>query len=75
MSPTLPHERAQFDETLGRGHWLGAGLVGEVMRDVAIENGGWCALIGFGSAALCVRSREELVTWSDDQPGRRRRRS
>ena len=69
----LPQERARFDETLARQHWLGAGLVGEVMRYVAIEGGEWAALLGFGSAALCVRPREELVSWSDAQRYRRLR--
>ncbi|MGH9292733.1 MAG: ISAs1 family transposase, partial [Acidimicrobiales bacterium] len=73
VRPILSHERARFDETLEREHWLGAGLVGEVMRYVAEEEGQWCALVGFGSAALCVRSREELISWSDDQRHRRLR--
>ncbi len=73
VRPILAEERARFDETLERQHWLGAGLVGEVMRYVAEENGEWCALLGFGSAALCVRSREELVSWSDAQRYRRLR--
>jgi len=36
-------------------------------RGGAIEGGEWAALVGFGSAALCVRSREELVSWGDTQ--------
>ena len=67
VRPIRPEERARFDETLVHQHWLGAGLVGEVMRYVAEEDGEWCALVGFGSAALCVKSREELVSWSDAQ--------
>lgn len=66
-------ERERFDATLGAEHWLGAGLVGETMRYVALLDGRWCALIGFGSAALCVRSREALVGWSDSQRHRRLR--
>jgi hypothetical protein len=73
VRPILASERERFDETLRRQHWLGAGLVGEVMRYVAIEDGEWCALLGFGSAALCVRSREELLSWSDSQRHRRLR--
>ena len=75
VRPITVGERARFDETLEASHWLGAtGLVGEVMRYVAIDDdGGWCALIGFGSAALCVRSREALVGWSDEQRHRRLR--
>ena len=73
VRPIAPGERERFDETLRAEHWLGAGLVGEVMRYVAIEDGEWCALVGFGSAALCVRSREELLSWSDSQRHRRLR--
>lgn len=60
-------EQSRFDETLERAHWLGAGLVGEVMRYVAEENGEWVALIGFGSAALCVRARDTNIGWSERQ--------
>ncbi|MGH3025431.1 MAG: ISAs1 family transposase, partial [Gaiellaceae bacterium] len=49
------------------------GLVGEVMRYVAEEDSNWVALVGFGSAALCVRPREELLSWSDHQRYRRLR--
>ena len=73
MRPVVAEERGRFDEALQREHWLGAGLVGEVMRYVAIEDGEWCALVGFGSAALCVRPREELLGWSDSQRYRRLR--
>ena len=62
-----PCERARFDETLERAHWLGAGLVGEVMRYVAEEDGEWVALIGFGSAALCVAARDTHIGWSEQQ--------
>jgi len=65
VRPIPSHERARFDETLAAEHWLGTGLVGEVMRYVAEENGNWVALVGFGSGALCVRPREELLSWSD----------
>src|SRR5580658_7968707 len=68
-----PSERARFDETLVASHWLGAGLVGEVMRYVALEDSEWCALVGFGSAALCVGPRERLLSWSDPQRYRRLR--
>ena len=73
VRPIRADERARFDETLTAEHWLGGGLVGEVMRYVAEEDGEWCALLGFGSAALCVRSREELLSWSDTQRYRRLR--
>ena len=73
VRPILAGERARFDETLEAEHWLGARLVGETMRYVALLDSEWCALIGFGSAALCVRAREQLVGWSDSQRYRRLR--
>jgi len=73
VRPIAPGERDRFDDTLEASHWLGAGLVGEVMRYVAVEDGEWRAVLGFGSAALCVRSREELLAWSDEQRHRRLR--
>ena len=73
VRPIVSHERVRFDETLAAQHWLGAGLVGEVMRYVAERDGNWVALVGFGSAALCVRPREELFCWSDQQRYRRLR--
>jgi predicted transposase YbfD/YdcC/GNAT superfamily N-acetyltransferase len=73
VRPIVSHVRARFDDTLAAQHWLGAGLVGEVMRYVAEEDGDWVALVGFGSAALCVRPREELLSWSDEQRYRRLR--
>ncbi|MGC8627311.1 MAG: hypothetical protein ACP5VR_07100 [Acidimicrobiales bacterium] len=73
VRPLLPGGRARFDETLERQHWSSAGLVGELMRYVAEEDGERRALVGFVPAALCVRSREELVTWSDAQRYRRLR--
>ena len=66
VRPILSHERARFDETLAVEHWLGTGLVGEVMRYVAEEDGNWVALLGFGSAAICVRPREELFSCVED---------
>ena len=45
VRPIRAEERARFDETLTAEHWLGGGLVGEVMRYVAEEDGEWCALL------------------------------
>lgn len=73
MRPILAEERARFDESLEAEHWLGAGLVGETMRYVALVDDKWCALVGFGSAALCVAAREQLIGWSDAQRHRRLR--
>ena len=47
VRPIRAGERARFDETLAAEDWLGGGLVGEVMRYVAEEDGEWCALLAF----------------------------
>jgi predicted transposase YbfD/YdcC len=73
VRPIEACERQRFDETLERSHWLGGGLVGEVMRYVALQDGEWAALIGFGSAALCVRARDLHIGWSEQQRWRRLR--
>jgi predicted transposase YbfD/YdcC len=73
VRPIRAEERVRFDKTLQAEHWLGAGLVGETMRYVALLDEQWCALVGFGSAALCVAAREELLGWSDPQRYRRLR--
>jgi hypothetical protein len=52
VRPITVGERERFDATLETSHLLGAGLVGEVMRYVAVEDGRWCALLGFGFGAL-----------------------
>ena len=73
VRPILPYGRARLDEALGGEHSLSAGFVGEVMRYVTEEDGNCVALVGFGSAALCVRPREELLSWSVQQRHRRLR--
>lgn len=68
-----PGEVAQFDELLDEHHWLGRGLVGEVVRQVAVVDGSWAALIGWGSPAFRVSARDAWIGWSDDQRLRRLR--
>jgi len=45
VRPITASERERFDATLEVSHWLGAGLVGEVMRYVAEQDGEWSALL------------------------------
>lgn len=68
VRPIGPGERERFDTELGRHHWLGHRLVGETMRYVALgPDGTWAALLGFGSAVLSCRPREDWIGWSEDQ--------
>jgi len=44
-----------------------------VMRYIAVVDGEWAALIGFGSAALVVKARDEHIGWSEQECWRRLR--
>lgn len=66
-------EVARFDGLLDEHHWLGRGLVGETVRQVAIVDGEWVALVGWGSPAFMVSARDRWVGWSPQQRTRRLR--
>lgn len=63
----ITDERERSDETLRRGHWLGASLVGEIMRYVAGGEDKWVALVRFGSAVLRLAARGGHIGWSTEQ--------
>jgi len=60
-------ERSEMDRwraEMDQHHYLGAGnIVGECVRHVALSRGRWVALLGWGSAALKIRHREQYVGW------------
>lgn len=58
-------ETARFRELLEAHHWLGSGLFGSVIRHVAILDGAWVALAGYGSAVLRCTARDQVIGWSD----------
>lgn len=66
-------EVARFDSLLDEHHWLGRGLVGETVRQVAVVDGEWVALVGWGSPAFMVAARDRWVGWSPLQRTRRLR--
>ena len=66
-------EVARFNDLLDEHHFLGHHLFGRVMRYVATEGDEWVALVGFGSAALSLRPREDYVGWSEQAKRRRLR--
>jgi hypothetical protein len=67
-------ELARFNELIERHHYLhDATLVGEVLRYVAVdERGEWVALLGYSSASLHLRVRDEWLGWTAEQRERRR---
>ena len=69
-----PDELARWSELIERRHYLrNATLVGEVLRYVAVDaRGEWVALLGYSSASLHLRAREEWLGWTPGQRERRR---
>jgi hypothetical protein len=65
VRPVLPGETARFDELLAAHHWLGARLFGSVVRHVAVLDGAWVALLGYGSAVLRCTARDQVIGWAD----------
>jgi hypothetical protein len=66
-------ELPRWNELIERYHYLhSATLVGEVLRYVARdESGAWLALLGYSSASLHLRARDEWLGWTDAQRKRR----
>jgi hypothetical protein len=60
-------EVGRFDAALAEYHWLGRRLTGQVLRYVAVLDGEWVAVVGFGSAVLSCRARDEFLGWSREQ--------
>ena len=65
VRPVSCAETARFGELLAAHHWLGARLFGLVVRHVAVLDGAWVALLGYGSAVLRCTARDTVIGWSD----------
>ena len=61
----LPGEIPRFDQLLDAHHWLGPRLFGSVVRHVAVLDGAWVALAGYGSSVLRCTARDQVIGWSD----------
>lgn len=64
VRPISREEVSRFNAELDAHHWLGHRLTGQVMRYVAVLDGQWVALVGFGSAVLSCAARDRRVGWS-----------
>src|ERR1039457_4388334 len=64
VRPVPCAEMARFDQLLEEHHWLGARLFGSVVRHVAVLDGAWVALLGYGSAVLRCTARDDVIGWS-----------
>lgn len=67
VRPIAADEVDRFNALLREHHWLGHRLTGQVMRYVAVADGLWVALIGFGSAVLSCAARDRYLGWSREQ--------
>ena len=67
VRPIFVDEVGRFNAALREHHWLGYRLTGQVLRYVAVLDGEWVAVVGFGSAVLSCRARDEFVGWSREQ--------
>ena len=67
VRPIASDEVDRFNALLREHHWLGHRLTGQVMRYVAVADGLWVALVGFGSAALSCAARDRYLGWSREQ--------
>jgi hypothetical protein len=67
VRPIFVDEVGRFNAALKENHWLGHRLTGQVLRYVAVLEGEWVAVAGFGSAVLSCRARDEFLGWSREQ--------
>jgi Domain of unknown function (DUF4338)/DDE_Tnp_1-associated len=67
VRPIFVDEVGRFNAALREHHWLGHRLTGQVLRYVAVLDGEWVAVVGFGSAVLSCRARDEFFGWSREQ--------
>ena len=65
VRPIIPGEETAWNALMAKHHYLGFhGLSGQNIKYVAILNGQWVALIGWGSAALKCSHRDRWIGWS-----------
>jgi len=64
VRPIERAERGLWDALMRRRHYLGfCGMAGETMRHVAVFQGRWLALVGWGAAALKCKVRDQWIGW------------
>lgn len=66
VRPIVAGELDRFNAELNVYHWLGHRLSGRALRYVAMIEGEWVALAGFGSAALACTAREGFLGWDPE---------
>ncbi|OPX87165.1 MAG: Transposase DDE domain protein [Pelotomaculum sp. PtaB.Bin104] len=72
VRPIASEEEITWNNLMQKQHYLGfQSLTGETLKYVALLEGQWVALIGWGSAVLKSRHREKWVGWSQEQKTQR----
>ena len=62
----------RFDRLLADGHYLGKTRpVGDFLRQVAVLNGEWVALLAWGAASYRLKDRDEWIGWTAAQRAER----
>jgi hypothetical protein len=74
VRPIEPREESAWDQLMSRYHYLGfRTIVGESLKYVALLQGQWVALVGWGTSALNCAPRDKWIGWSREQQYRRLR--
>ena len=72
VRPIEPSERSRWNEEMRTHHYLGfRTMPGESIRYVALLDGEWVALLGWGSAAWSNGHRDRMIGWTIPQRARR----
>jgi len=72
VRPITPGEELIWNNLMREHHYLGfQSLTGKTLKYVALLEGQWVALIGWGSAVLKSRHREKFIGWSQEQKAKR----
>jgi predicted transposase YbfD/YdcC len=65
VRPITSPEESLWNDLMGRHHYLGfQSIVGESMKYVAILDGTWVGLIGWGTAAFKSGHRDKWIGWA-----------
>ncbi len=72
VRPIARDERAEWDTLMAKYHYLqSSSLVGDALRYVATIEGRWVALLGWATAAMKCKPRDQWIGWSERQQWRR----
>ena len=74
VRPIVPGEEKPWNALMTRHHYLSfQSLTGQSLKYVALLDGQWVALIGWGSGVLKCSRRDQWIGWSEEQKLKRLR--